>query len=411
MRVLIVTQYFWPESFRINDLAKGLTEMGHQVTVLTGKPNYPGGRFFQGYKFLGGHQEKYGNVDVIRVPLFARGSGGKFRLVLNYISFAFFASVLGPLRYRGKVDAIFVYEPSPVTVGLPALVMKAFKKAPIVFWVQDLWPETLYATGMVSTVWLLSLVESLVRFIYRGSDLILVQSRGFIEAIERLGVSPSKIRYFPNSAEDLYKIEHNQFPQEAVLNLPQGFRVMFAGSVGVAQDFETILEAAEKLRLYKDIQWIILGDGHMLPWVQDQIRRREIIGTMHLLGRHPVESMPVYFNQADVMLVTLRKDPVFAMTIPAKLQSYLACAKPVVAALDGEGARVIEESGAGITVPSGDGTALSESVLTMYHMDMQQRQTMGQRGRAYFDTHFSRDVLLEHLDKWLKTLQTESNDI
>ena len=180
MHVLIVTQYFWPEDFRINDLAVGLVEKGHRVTVLTGIPNYPAGRFFPGYGVLSRRREIYQGIEILRVPLIPRGRGRGFRLFINYISFALLACAMGPLLCRGSYDVIFVYEPSPVTVGLPARAMKMVKGAPIIFWVQDLWPESLSATGAVSSQWILRIVERLVRFIYRGCDQILVQSRGFI---------------------------------------------------------------------------------------------------------------------------------------------------------------------------------------------------------------------------------------
>lgn len=403
MKILIVTQYFWPENFRINDLAVGLRERGHEVTVYTGKPNYPDGRFFAGYRFFGRMSETYEGMRVIRVPLVPRGSGGAVRLFLNYLSFAQFASMLAPFRVRGAFDAILVYEPSPVTVGLPALVLKRLKRAPVLFWVQDLWPESLSATGAVRAAWILRAVERLVRFVYRGCDLILVQSRAFVEPIKAFGVPEERIAYFPNSAEALYRpvTVSPDAPERA--RLPVGFRVMFAGNIGVAQDFETIIAAAERLRSHPDIHWIVLGDGRLLSWVEAEVKRRRLESTIHLAGRHPVESMPRWFALADAMLVTLRKDPIFAMTIPAKAQSYLACARPIVAALDGEGARVIREAGAGIAVGSGDAAALADAVLTLYRMPEAERRAMGERGRRYFEGHFEREALLTRLEEWMRS--------
>ncbi len=155
MKILIVTQYFWPETFRINDLAQGLIERGHQVTVLTGLPNYPGGKFFEGYGYRGPYRQDYGGVDVIRVPLIPRGNGGGFQLALNYFAFAVSGAVLAPLRCRGSFDAILVFEPSPITVGVPAIVLRALKRVPLLFWVQDLWPESLSATGAVKSRWVM----------------------------------------------------------------------------------------------------------------------------------------------------------------------------------------------------------------------------------------------------------------
>ncbi len=288
MRILIVSQYFWPENFRINDLVVGLKDRGHNVTVLTGKPNYPSGRFFSGYGFFKRTRDTYNGVRVLRVPLIPRGSGTAWRLALNYVSFVVFGTMWGPLLCRGQYDVIFVYEPSPITVGLPALALKRIKRAPILFWVQDLWPESLSATGAIRSAGALRLVAKLVRFIYKGCDLVLVQSRAFFEPIEKVGVPRERIQYFPNSAEDLYKpvtVEENA-PERAAM--PSGFRVMFAGNVGKAQDFATILEAAERTRTHPDIHWVILGDGRMSSWVQDQVKKRGLTDTVHLLGRYPV---------------------------------------------------------------------------------------------------------------------------
>ena len=407
MKILIVTQYFWPENFRINDLALGLRERGHEVTVYTGKPNYPEGRFFPGYGFFGRRLENYHGVRVIRVPLIPRGAGGAPGLVLNYLSFAFLASLLAPFRCPGSYDLILVYEPSPVTVGLPALVLKWLKRAPVLFWVQDLWPETLSATGAVRSRWILGLVGRLVRFIYRHCSLVLAQSKAFTPYLQAQGVPEARIRYFPNSAEALYQpvaVEPQAFERTL---MPQGFRVMFAGNIGAAQDFETIIGAADRLKGERDIHWVVVGDGRLSDWVDREIGRRGLRDTVHLVGRHPVESMPSFFALADVMLVTLKNEPIFALTIPSKVQSYLACGRPIVAALDGEGARVIEESGAGVAVKAGNAAAVAEAVLKLRRMPAPEREAMGLRGREYFRQHFERSLLLSRLEAWERELAAE----
>jgi glycosyltransferase involved in cell wall biosynthesis len=402
MRILLVTQYFWPESFRINDLAQGLAERGHEVTVYTGKPNYPGGRFFEGYGFFGRARERWNGITVLRVPLVPRGAGGRLGLALNYSSFALLASLAAPFRVRGRFDAILVYEPSPVTVGLPALVLKRLKRAPLLFWVQDLWPESLEATGAVRARWMLRAVARLVRFIYRGCDRILVQSRAFVGPIRAFGIPEERIAYFPNSAEPFYRPLELEPDAPERARLPAGFRVMYAGNVGAAQDFGTILAAAERLRAERELHWIVLGDGRALPWVRSEIERRGLGASVHLLGRHPVETMPRWFALADAMLVTLRPDPVFALTVPTRVQSYLACARPIVAALEGEGARVVREAGAGLVVPPGDPAALAEAVLALRRMPEAERRAMGERGRRYFEEHFEREALLARLEGWLR---------
>jgi glycosyltransferase involved in cell wall biosynthesis len=407
LRVLIVTQYFWPESFRINDLATALAEeRGHQVTVLTGKPNYPEGRFAAGYGFWARARERYGSVEVIRVPLLPRGRGGGFRLALNYSSFALLASLLGPLRCGGRYDVILVYEPSPITVGLPALVMKAVSRAPLLLWVQDLWPESVSATGAVRTDWVLKAVERLVKLIYAGCDRVLVQSEAFVASIQALGVPRSKIVYYPNTAESFYRPVARGVASVPV-ELPDGFRVMFAGNIGAAQGFETILAAAERLRDHPEIQWLVLGDGRQFAWVKDEVARRGLGQRVHLFGRHPAESMPHWFAHADAMLVSLRGDPIFALTIPAKVQSYMACAKPIIASLDGEGARVVREAGAGLTARADDAEALGRAVLELARMPAPTREAMGARARAYFESHFERTALIARLDALMQEVRRE----
>jgi glycosyltransferase involved in cell wall biosynthesis len=276
------------------------------------------------------------------------------------------------------------------------------------FWMQDLWPESLSATGAIRSEKIIKMVDILVRFIYRGCDRILVQSRAFIEPIKRQGVDQNNILFFPNSAEKLYepvKLDSNA-SERAIM--PNGFCVTFAGNIGAAQDFGTILDAAERLKDQTQINWVIIGDGRMFPWVKRQVTKRGLNETVHLLGRYPAESMPCFFALSDALLVTLKKEPIFALTIPSKVQSYLACAKPIIAALDGEGAKVVEEAGAGMACPAENPEALAKAVLAMYNLTEAERNAKGQKGRVYFEKHFEREMLLDRLDDWMKELVTQS---
>jgi glycosyltransferase involved in cell wall biosynthesis len=244
----------------------------------------------------------------------------------------------------------------------------------------------------------------MVRLIYLGCDRILTQSRVFYHSIVQLGGKSESIHYYPNSAEPLYqpvKVEMNA-PERT--QLPEGFRVTFAGNIGAAQDFETILSAAEILKDNLDIHLIILGDGRMFKWVQEQVRARELKSTVHLLGRHPAEKMPRYFALSDTLLVTLRKDAIFALTIPSKIQSYLACARPIIAGLDGEGARIIDESGAGVSCPAENPKAIADAILKLYRMSKADREEMGQKGRNYFNANFEREMLLDRLEGWIREI-------
>jgi glycosyltransferase involved in cell wall biosynthesis len=404
VKILIVTQYFWPENFRINDLSREFQQRGHSMTVLTGLPNYPAGYFSPGYDLSGPYRELYEGVEVIRCPLLSRGSGGRVRLGLNYLSFAVMATLRGLHVCRKDYDVIFVHEPSPMTVALPAIALKLATGAPLMLWVLDLWPDSISATQAVRSPMLLRLIERMVRFIYRHCDRILVQSKAFVSHVEQQGVSLENILYFPSWAEALYEAAGGRLPDQENVRLPEGFRVMFAGNVGAAQDFETILTAAEHLQSRRDIHWIIVGDGRMLSWVQAEVDRRRLSGTVHLLGRHPLETMPAFFAQADAMLVTLRRESIFALTIPGKVQSYLASGRPIIAALDGEGARIIQEAGAGIVCPAERPEALADAVVRLAETPKEARELMGRRGAEYYETHFNRTVLFDQLERWMREL-------
>lgn len=403
VRVLIVTQYFWPENFRINDLVLGLQERRIEVEVLTGVPNYPEGRYYPGYGLFSPKEERFEGIRVMRVPVLPRGSSRNWRLAANYLSYVVSAGLLAPFRCRGHYDAIFVYEPSPVTVALPAILLKTLKGAPLIFWVQDLWPESLSATRSIASPRLLRWVRRVVDFIYRRSDLVLVSSRGFTKHVLDSGITADRVEYFPNWAESLYQpLAHP--PAGVEDELPPGFRIVFAGNIGGAQSFETILAAAERTRSQPDLHWVILGEGNMRPWVGDEIRRRRLAARVHLLGQRPVDTMPSYFAAADALLVTLRGDPVFSLTVPSKIQSYLACGRPLIAAIDGEGASIVKESGAGLTCPAEDGAGLAAAALALYRMPAEQREAMGRKGRAYFEANFEREMLLDRLQGWMRNL-------
>ena len=401
----MLTQYFWPENFVINDLTAGLVEKGHTVTVLTGIPNYPKGKFFSGYGIFKNLRQNYRGAEIIRVPLIPRGSGKKVCLFFNYLSFAFFASILAPFVCRQPYHAIFVYEPSPITVGLPALVLKKIKSARLLFWVQDLWPESLSAGGAEPFSFIFKLVKKLVQFIYHRCDLILVQSKAFIPSVQNFGVDIKRIFYFPNGAEEFYRPVELGADSEERKVIPQGFVILFAGNIGVSQDFGTIISAAEKLKEYKEIHWVIIGDGRMRSWVEEEIVKRNLGENILLLERRPAELMPRYFALADALLVTLKKEEIFKLTIPSKIQAYLACAKPIIVSLEGEGARIVEESGAGFSCPPENSEALSQLVLRIYCMEPAERQAMGLKGRRYFESNFERKTLLNQVDSLIKTIK------
>lgn len=407
MDVLIVSQYFWPENFRINDLACDLVERGHQVTVLTGLPNYPDGKFYK--KFLENRQaySNYHGASVVRVPLVARGSGF-LNLLLNYFSFALSASLFGAIKLRrAKFDIIFSYQPSPITVGVPAVAMKILKKAPLIFWVQDLWPETLRAMGVVKSPIFLWFIGRLVAFIYKRCDMILGQSKSFISNIRLYAPKEVPIFYLPNwtnlqSGREVAKLDLG------VSLRSDDFHIMYAGNIGDAQDFPAVLSAAEHLRLYPNIKWLIVGGGRIGPWLSDEIKRRDLQEHVLMVGQFPPEMMKSIFNYADALLLSLRDESIFSMTIPSKLQAYLAAGIPIVGMINGEAAEIISESKAGLVCEAGDYINLAHQVLRLSNMSIEKRQDLGRSGKLFGEQNYARNVLVSRIEEWMIQLHASS---
>lgn len=400
MKILVITQYFWPESFRINDIVLGLKEKGHEVSVLTGKPNYPTGFFYKEYGFFTKSYEIWNDIPIFRSPLIPRGKGNGVKLFLNYLSFAILASVK-VFFIPKKFDTVLVYEPSPITVGLPAMLLKYFWRKPYHFWVQDLWPASITAAAGINNKFVLRVLNWLTKIIYHHATTVLVQSMAFKPYIINQGIQSDKIIYLPNSTESwtpqLYQNRLISF------NIPRGFNLMFAGNIGSAQSFDTLLSAA---RITQErglnVNWIILGDGRMKSEVEEKIKEYKLEKSFFLLGRYPVSEMPAFYTDADALLLSLKKDEIFSLTIPSKLQSYFAFGKPVIASIDGEGARIVLEAGAGFVSPAEDAIALSAQVEKAVHTSKDELHKMGENAKAYFQSEFEREALLSRLELILK---------
>lgn len=390
MKLLIVSQYFWPENFKINDVAKGLVKKGYNVSVLTGLPNYPKGKIYNGYSFPKNKKENHEGVTIYRSPIIPRGNGSSTRLFLNYLSLALFAS-LRVLFIKDKFDKILVYEVSPVTIGIPAIIAKYRFKAPIFFWVQDLWPESITAAGGIKNKFIINLISKLTRFIYQHCEKILVQSKAFIPYILNQNVSNSKIIYLPNSTESFYnKVDvKNKFKK---LMPEEGPILMFAGNIGEAQGFNTVIKSASYLKdLGVKVNWVILGDGRQRKLIEKKINDLGLQKCFFFLGSYPSEEMPNFFACADALLVTLKKNLIFSMTIPNKIQSYMACSKPIIANIDGEGGRVILEAKCGIVSPSEDYISFSKSIIDFLKLGADEKELMGKNARLYFEKEFDRE--------------------
>lgn len=400
MKVLLVTQYFYPENFKSNDIAFELTKRGHEVTVLTGLPNYPEGKIHENYGFFKRTKENYLGVNVIRTWLVPRGKGGGIRLFLNYFSWAFFASIKALfLSFQKKFDIILVHEPSPITQGFPAIVVKKIQKIPIHFWVLDLWPESLTSAGGVKNKYVLSVFKNMVKYIYNNSDKILISSKGFKESILAKGDYKEKLVYFPNWAEDSILKGTSDY---SIPNLPKGFKIIFAGNIGVAQDVDSIIKAALILKEKIDIHFVFIGDGRSKIQLENFVQENNLTQTVHFLGRFPIDAMKTFFNKADALLVSLKDELIFNVTVPAKLQAYLCTQKPILGMLNGEGAAIIDDANCGLSVNAGDSLGLAEKIFKLYEMSIEERNTLGENGFKYFEENFTMSKCIDNLEFILK---------
>lgn len=407
MHIVVVSQYFWPENFKINDLVSEMIKRGNKVTVLTGLPNYPHGKIFSKYKEDPEKFSNYMGAKVIRVPMISRGKGW-LSLLLNYVTFFISASIVGSQKLRGiNFDVIFVYEPSPITVALPAIVLKKRFNKPIVLWVLDLWPDTLNAVNVVQSKMILNFVGKLVKFIYKYCDLILAQSTSFVPKIKEYVEYEANIQYFPSWSESFSSLPNTDMAPEVPIQ-DKSFNIMFAGNIGDAQDFSSILSAAELLKSNKKIRWLVVGSGRMYSWVNSEIERRDLQDCVLMFGQYPLDRMPSFFQHADALLVSLKNDPVFSATIPGKVQTYLASGVPILAMLNGEGARIISESGCGIVCKAGDYECLSNTAYKLSITTKEERIKMGEKGIKLSKTEFDRDKLMDHLEGWMTELIVKS---
>ena len=340
------------------------------------------------------------------MPLLPRGASSGVRLALNYLSFVISAILIGYVRLRKqKFDLIFVPNYSPATVGIPGVFFSKIKCAPMMFWVQDLWPESLSATGMVKSNLIMTAIKWMMKYIYNNSDLIAVQSRAFVKEIQKLVPIDREIYYLPNWAEDIFtrpnctappSIDKEIFSEETT-------NIVFAGNLGEAQSLTTILKAAEKLRNYP-VKWIILGDGRKRDVFEQQVINSDLSQKIIFLGNQPLEHMPWYFSKSDAMLVTLENRKIFDLTIPGKIQSYLASGVPIIAALNGEGAKVIKESKSGRVVNSGDHVGLAAAVRDFCSSSQTERLMMGRSGRDYYLSHFDRNIVITKFELEMQQL-------
>lgn len=393
--ILIVSQYFFPESFRINDIAMEWVKRGYKVTVLTGIPNYPRGRFYNGYGWFKKRREDWNGVKIIRIPLVARGKSA-LGLVLNYLSFVI-SGFFWKCFTRLEADVVFTFEVSPMTQALIGVWYAKRKGISHYLYVQDLWPENVEIVTGIQSKAIINPISKMVSYIYKNSTKIFATSLSFVEEIrKRLDVNKEKVIYWPQYAEDIYK--PSKFKTE-LIELDGSFNITFTGNIGTAQGLDILPKVAMLLKERNEkVRFYIVGDGRYRESLKEQIKECGVEEYFRILGWQPAESIPSILAASDIAFLSFSNNDLFAKTIPAKMQSYMACGAPVLASAKGETERIIRDAQCGFCSEIGNAVALANTIVEIKELDL---KVVGQRGKEYCDKNFNKSSLLMEMDEYL----------
>lgn len=394
--ILVVSQYFYPEQFRINDICQEWVKRGFKVTVITGIPNYPEGKYYEGYGILKKRKETWNGIDIIRIPLIPRGKS-KIGLVCNYLSFPV-SGFIWNLLSNIKADYVFNFETSPMTQTLIAVWYAQKHKVPCYLYVQDLWPEAVETVTGIHNPFIIKPLDTMVRYIYKHCDKIFCTSPSFVRDICKRGVDKKKVYYWPQYAEEFYRpAEKHSVPE---IEDDDSFKIIFTGNIGYAQGLDTIPKAAKILKSKgANVKFYIVGDGRYKQELIKEISYAGVEDMVLLIGRHPAKRIPEFLACCDVAYVSFMNDSLFSKTIPAKVQSYMACGMPVLAASEGETNRIVQKADCGLCSRIGDEVSLAENVEKMMSMELAELERMGKNAREFCNRYFSKKVLMDKMDE------------
>tara|TARA_B100001059_G_scaffold235687_1_gene282267 strand:- start:1167 stop:2390 length:1224 start_codon:yes stop_codon:yes gene_type:complete len=404
-KILVYTNHYFPENFKINDIVNHFDDQEYSVKVITGIPNYPSGKIFENYGYFKKNNETKGNVKIRRLPLITRGKGSAFRLFINYISYFFSVLIytIYLILFNKKYDIIFVHHTSPIFIAISPCLYKIFnKQVKMILWDLDIWPESLEATGAIKNKKVLKSIKKLVEILYNKFDIILVGSNSFVQIVKKR-VKNIPVVHFPNWAEDIFEGGLiNELTTKTEIQT-ENLKIMFAGNIGEAQDVYSILKLIDKCK-DKHIDWVFVGDGRMKNWLERELNLITILGDINFLGSHPIQKMPFFFKQADVMLLSLKNDDIFSKTVPAKLQAYLGSAKPVFGMISGESKKIIIDSDAGWCSDSGDIESAYNNICEVLKCNDKELSEKGIRGLNFYNKKFNKNLRLVQLDNIIENI-------
>ena len=403
MKLCVFTNHFYPEDFKVNDIAFELIQKGFEVTVITAIPDYPKGEFFEGYSLFKRRKENINGVNVIRLPIIPRGKGGAIRLVLNYISYFICASIFTFFHsFKNKYDAVFVHLTSPFFIGIPAVHLKKRQNIPLYFWTLDLWPESLISAAGINHPFVIKPQNRMVANVYKNCDKILIGSKGFEKSICEKGDFKDKLVYFPNWAESVISPENFEISKICPFDDSENFILLFAGNLGEAQNLDAIIESASKLKDYEKIKFVFVGDGRRKEHLENLVKEKQLTKSVFFLGRYPLETMPIFMQNSSVLLFSLKDELCFNLTVPSKVQFYMSQGKPILAMINGDGADLVNESKCGFAVPANDIDGFVNAVKSMEKLYKDELSTLGQNGKMYYEQNFTKEQRIYQLVDLLK---------
>lgn len=384
MKILLLTQWFDPEpTFKGLAFARELQQQGHQVQVLTGFPNYPGGKIYDGYKLKLYQREQIDGISVLRVALYPNHDSSALKRILNYISFAFMAMLFGIFATK-KADVIYAYHP-PLTVGLAAILIKLFRRTPVVYDVQDMWPDTLKATGMLNNQRILNIVGRVCQLVYYFVDHIVVLCPGFKKLLNERGIPDDKVSVIYNWCDETSLTQAQPIKSEYQQLLQGRFNILFAGNMGKAQSLDTILDVSTELRSESKIQFVFVGGGTETERLKQRVLDENIV----FIPRMPMSEIGGVLEHADVLLVHLKRDPLFEITVPSKTQAYMAMGKPLLMAVSGDAADIVQKAKCGRIALSEDIESIKKAILEIYHLSTDEQCQLGLNAKQFYDENLS----------------------
>lgn len=405
-RLLVATQYFYPENFRINDMCLEWVKRGYDVTVLTGIPNYPVGDIYEGYK-REYKEEEWNGIHIIRLPVHERGHS-LLTLFLNCFTYVYYGKkwvkkVVKENNGNFPYDTFFTYEVSPMTQALVGVYATKKYGVKSILYVQDLWPENVIEIMGITTPIVIKPIENMVKKIYRDTNMIFATSESFVKVIQdkiENKADIDKVKYWPQYAEDFYKsLKKNK--------LNDKFRICFTGNIGKTQGLDILAKTAKLIRNdYNlqskkiDIEFVIVGDGRQKEEFIKSIKENDVEDMFVLMGKKSAHEIPEILSTCDVAFLSFANIDLFKMTIPAKLQSYMACGMPILASADGETKNIIETAKCGICSKIGNAASLVDGIYYLIN-NIGTLTIMGNNARNYYEVNFQKQKLMDYIEEYM----------